>query len=108
MLVPAFALLSGCSGHGAPLADAWLGKWNGPEGTWLNIERSKHAYEVTIRDLDVARSFEGSAVADGIAFRRNGVEEVIRATDGNATGMKWLAGKKNCLTVRAGEGYCRD
>ncbi len=104
----ASAVLAGCSGHGAPAADAWVGKWTGPEGTWLDIGRSDGAYRVTIRDLDAARSFEGSPVAGGIAFQRNGVEEVIRATDGDATGMKWLAGRKNCLTVRAGEGYCRD
>jgi hypothetical protein len=90
------------------LPDAWVGKWTGPEGTWLDIEGGNGAYKVTIKDLDMERSFEGAAVADGVEFQRNGVEELIRATDGNATGMKWLAGKKNCLTVKAGEGYCRD
>ena len=34
--------------------------------------------------------------------------ETITATDGEATGMKWLLDKQNCLTVRSGEGYCRD
>jgi hypothetical protein len=34
--------------------------------------------------------------------------ESIRATDGPATGMKWLSDKSNCLTIRSGEGYCRD
>ena len=29
-------------------------------------------------------------------------------TDGDATGLKYLAGKKDCLTVEPGEGYCRD
>jgi hypothetical protein len=101
-------IFSGCSRSHAPLADAWVGKWTGPEGTWLDIEGGNGSYKVTIKDLDAARSFEGSSVSDGIEFQRNGVEEVISATDGNATGMKWLAGKKNCLTVKAGEGYCRD
>jgi hypothetical protein len=36
------------------------------------------------------------------------VKEVIRATNGNGTGMKWLVGKADCLTVRVGEGYCKD
>jgi len=36
------------------------------------------------------------------------VTESIRATDGEQTGMKWLREKANCLTVRSGEGYCRD
>jgi len=25
-----------------------------------------------------------------------------------ASGMKWLSDKSNCLTIRYGEGYCRD
>jgi len=41
-------------------------------------------------------------------FERDGLQESIRPTNGDETGMKWLAGKKNCLTVRPGEGYCRD
>lgn len=108
LLMFASVLLCACAAHDAPVADSWVGKWDGPEGTWLDIEHGNAAYQITIKDLDAARTFEGSVAADGIAFRRNGVKEVIRATDGDATGMKWLAGKKNCLTVRAGEGYCRD
>jgi hypothetical protein len=50
----------------------------------------------------------GSAAPDGIAFRRDGTNEQLIATDGDATGMKWLAGKNDCLTIKFGEGYCRD
>jgi hypothetical protein len=88
--------------------DAWLGRWTGPEGTYLEIAGANGAYEITVKDLDRARTFSGSSVGDGIEFRRDGATEVLRATDGDATGMKWLAGKKNCLTIKAGEGYCRD
>lgn len=37
----------------------------------------------------------------------DGVKESLRATDGNREGMKWLAGKADCLTVKKGEGSCR-
>ena len=43
-----------------------------------------------------------------LEFERDGVQETVRAGDGDATGMKWLAGRKDCLVVKAGEGYCRD
>ena len=39
---------------------------------------------------------------------RDGRAESIAATTGDETGMKWLAGKTNCLTIKVGEGYCRD
>ncbi len=38
----------------------------------------------------------------------NGPEGTIRATSGAETGMKWLSDKLDCLTIRPGEGYCRD
>jgi hypothetical protein len=87
--------------------DGWLGKWNGPEGTFLQLEGGNGKYEVTIENLDGPRRFQGAAVGAGIEFERDGTKEVVRATNGAETGMKWLAGKSNCLTVRVGEGYCR-
>ena len=88
--------------------DAWLGRWTGPEGTYLELAGANGAYEVTIKDLDAARTFAGATAGDRIEFQRDGVAESIRATNGDATGMKWLAGKTNCLTIKRGEGYCRD
>ena len=88
--------------------DAWLGRWTGPEGTYLELAGANGVYEVTIKDLDAARTFAGATAGDRIEFQRDGVAESIRATNGDATGMKWLAGKTNCLTIKAGEGYCRD
>ncbi len=87
--------------------DAWLGQWEGVEGTSLRLAGGAGRYAVTITNLDGPRSFQGSAVGEGIAFERNGIEEVIRATNGAGTGMKWLAEKTNCLAVRIGEGWCR-
>ena len=87
---------------------SWNGRWTGPEGTFLVIEGDPAGYQITIRNLDGPRTFPGSAAGRQIQFERDGVKEVIRATSGADTGMKWLADKMDCLTVRTGEGYCRD
>ena len=92
----------------AHLTDKWLGKWNGPEGTFFQLVGSNGKYEVTIQNLDGPRTFQGNAVGDRIEFERDGMKESVRATNGIETGMKWLSEKSNCLTVHAGEGYCRD
>ncbi|MES2324016.1 MAG: hypothetical protein V4633_17295 [Pseudomonadota bacterium] len=85
-----------------------MGRWTGPEGTFLLLAGANGKYAVTIRNLDGPRTFEGSGTGDTIAFERDGKLETIRATDGAATGMKWLADKKECITIQAGEGYCRQ
>lgn len=92
----------------APRTDEWLGKWTGPEGTFLELAGGHGKYDVTVQNLDGPRKFDGRYADGGIEFDRDGTREVIRATNGAETGMKWLADKKNCLTVRTGEGYCRD
>lgn len=99
--------LVGCADRD-PATDAWLGQWNGPEGTFLRLEGGNGRYEVTIRDLDGARTYPATAKGAEIQFDRNGKRETIRATDGAETGMKWLSDKSDCLTIRPGEGYCRD
>jgi len=108
--------LAGCSGRkaesdstsSASVTDRWLGQWKGPEGTFLRLTGGTGKYEITIQNLDGPRKFPGSAVDGQIQFERDGVKESIRATNGAETGMKWLSDKSNCLTVRPGEGYCRD
>ncbi len=85
-----------------------LGQWNGPEGTYLLVNGASGKYAITISNLDGPRTFQGSGSGDSIAFERDGVHYVLRATDGAATGMKWLADKKHCITIAPGEGYCRD
>ena len=94
-------------GAGA-VTDKWLGQWNGPEGTFLKIAGGQGKYEITVQNLDGPRTFQGSAAGSQIQFERDGLKESVRATSGAETGMKWLSDKSNCLTVRAGEGYCRD
>lgn len=102
----ALALLAACAD--APATDAWTGRWLGPEGTFLEIAGSEGSYDLTIRDLDGPRRFTGVADGERIRFERGGRQETLQATDGTGTGMKWLAGKRDCLAVRAGEGWCRD
>jgi hypothetical protein len=92
----------------APATDAWVGQWNAPEGTYLQITGGKGVYEITIKNLDQARIFQGSSVNDHIEFQRDGVTESLRSGSGDETGMKWLAGRADCLVIKLGEGFCRD
>jgi hypothetical protein len=104
------ALAAGCGDGGARplLTDTWAGRWHGPEGTYVEIEGTGGSYSITVQDLDSTRTFQGSAAGERIEFRRDGIGESLRATNGDETGMKWLAGKTRCLTIKPGEGYCRD
>lgn len=86
----------------------WLGRWQGPEGTYLSIEESGDAYSLEIADLDGPKRYAASRDGDQLRFERNGKTETIRATDGPQTGMKWLQDKSDCLTINSGEGFCRD
>lgn len=88
--------------------EAWMGRWTGPEGTLLDLSRSGGVYTVKITSLDGPATYEGKGVGDHIEFQRDGKLETIRATNGQETGMKWLAEKTNCLTIRQSEGFCRD
>jgi hypothetical protein len=91
--------------------DGWVGRWTGVEGTYLVVSKGKDAgtYKLEMQyTLDDKGSFDGKATADGISFTRPDGQQTLRATDGDATELKWLAGKKDCLTVKPGEGYCRD
>ncbi len=92
----------------APPLESWLGKWNGPEGTYLDIARDGAQYDITIRDLDGEKKYSAIEQDGTLQFMRNDVGEAIRPGTGTDTGMKWLADKKNCLVVKPGEGYCRD
>ena len=88
--------------------DAWLGKWIGPEGTFMEITGGNGIYEITIQDLDGPKQYKGTNKGNQISFERNGTTEIIQTSTGPDTGMKWLADKPDCLRVRPGEGWCRD
>jgi hypothetical protein len=89
---------------------AWAGKWTGPEGMFAMVTPSadgKVALEMQ-SDLDTKGTYEGTATAEGIGFKRGAELLVLKKATGNETGLKYLAGKKECLMVKSGEGYCRD
>jgi len=93
----------------AALEERYLGRWIGVEGTFLDVTR-REAGGVTLDmqwDLDHRGTFDGSVAAEGLRFMRNGIAETAVPGNGDATGLKWLAGKKDCLIVKSGEGYCR-
>ena len=93
----------------AKLEADYLGKWIGVEGMVLDVTR-RAGGGVTLAmqwDLDHNGTFPGSVTAEGLRFTRDGKDEIAVPSDGDATGLKWLAGKKDCLTVKPGEGYCR-
>ncbi len=85
-----------------------LGRWNGPEGTFLLIEGEAGKYKVTVQNLDGPRTFDGKGVGNAIEFVRDEQTLTTRATNGAGTGMKWLAGRKDCIVIAPGEGFCRD
>ena len=93
---------------GGSVVGRWTGRWIGPEGTDLVLTPHGNGYTVTIRNLDGPRTFDGAIEGDEVRFVRDGKTESIHAGSGTDTGMKWLAGKKDCLVVAASEGYCRD
>ncbi|MEC4766365.1 hypothetical protein LPL18_003305 [Halomonas sp. CUBES01] len=97
------------------MTDQWVGRWTSVEGLFLEISKDKSAgpghYLLHMRyglDADQIGTFEGQATAEGIRFNRGDGPQMLRAGDGEATGMKWLMEKEDCLVVATGEGYCRD
>jgi hypothetical protein len=89
------------------VTDKWLGKWTGPEGTYLVLSKSGDKYVVLINSLDGPATYEGSSTGERIEFRRDGKTESIHAGNGHDTGMKWLLDETNCLIIKTGEGFCR-
>jgi len=66
------------------------------------------AYNLEMQsDLDTKGSYRGQDAEGGIEFARGGEGFLLHAATGDETGLKYLAGKKNCLMVKAGEGYCK-
>lgn len=89
---------------------SWAGKWIGVEGMFVTItpgEPGKYKLEMQ-SDLDTKGSYDGSDSEHGIKFQRGGEQLSLRRGNGDETGLKYLAGKKECLIVKDGEGYCRD
>ena len=88
----------------------WAGKWTGVEGMYATItptEPGKYKLEMQ-SDLDTKGTYDGEDSEHGIKFKRGSEEVSLRRGSGDETGLKYLAGKKECLIVKEGEGYCRD
>lgn len=91
----------------------WVGRWTGVEGMYLDIQpdpaRGNGAFTLEMQySLDDSGTFPGDAVGSGIRFTRPDGTFLLTATDGEATGLRYLLEKQDCLTVTTGEGYCRD
>lgn len=94
-----------------------IGKWDGPEGTFISITEKKGAdgkqqlprkFDVEIKNLDKADKFEGTAKAGTIEFTRKGKVETVRAATGPETGMKGFEKETTCVVVTKGsEGFCK-
>ena len=94
-----------------------LGKWDGPEGTYIIISDKKgpdgkqlnpRKFEIEIKDLDKAEKFEGIAKGGDIEFTRKGKTETVKAATGAETGMKGFEKETTCVVVTKGsEGFCR-
>lgn len=90
--------------------DGWAGRWTGPEGMYVDVKPlGKSQFELEMQsNLDTKGTYSGSAEEHGIRFTRNGEKFLLYRANGDETGLKYLAGKKECLMVTSGEGYCRD
>lgn len=89
---------------------SWAGKWTGVEGMYVTItptEPGKYKLEMQ-SDLDTKGTYDGEDSEHGIQFARGGEKLSLTRASGDETGLKYLAGKKQCLIVKTGEGYCRD
>lgn len=97
--------------EGAPPTDRLAGRWTGVEGMYLVVTPAAETGRYTLEmqyGLDNSGTFEGWREGNGIAFERGGETLRLGPSDGEATGLRYLFGKEDCLTVVEGEGYCRD
>lgn len=87
----------------------YAGRWIGVEGTYLNVTPTgPNTASLEMQyDLDNKGTYPASVTPEGLRFTRNGETLLLRPSNGDATGLKWLAGKRDCLTIKSGEGYCR-
>ena len=94
----------------APSHSEWAGKWTGPEGLYVQITPTDAgAYNLEMQsDLDTKGTYPGQDAEGGIKFARGGESLLLHSATGDETGLTDLAGKKNCLMVKSGEGYCKD
>lgn len=89
--------------------EKYAGRWVGVEGMVLTVATAggdRVSLDMQY-DLDHRQKTTGTVTPDGISFTRDGQPMVLKPGDGDATGLKYLAGKTDCLIVKSGEAYCR-
>jgi hypothetical protein len=89
-------------------ADALVGRWTGPEGTYLDVSKNGDKFKVELKNLDGSKTYDGTAKDGVIEFVRNGKTETVKTATGVETGMKGFEKETNCVVVTKGsEGFCR-
>lgn len=93
----------------APPTDAWIGKWIGVEGNFLDIQAglAPGVYAITEGTLDGPKTYVGTGKDMTIEISDGGKSLAIHAGKGDDTGLKYLAGKTDCLIIESGRGFCR-
>jgi hypothetical protein len=93
----------------APPTDVWIGKWIGVEGNFLDIQAglAPGVYAITEGTLDGQKSYVGAAKDMTIEISDGGKTLAINAGKGEESGLKYLAGKTDCLIIESGRGFCR-
>lgn len=87
----------------APLGVEYVGRWNGPEGTFLVVtDPPRGGMTLTFVVNGEDRQYSGSVTADGLRFMRDGTAETAILVPGSD------AEKRACLSLREGESYCRS
>ncbi|RJF90899.1 hypothetical protein [Sphingomonas cavernae] len=92
------------------VTDGWVGKWVGVEGLALDVAKADApgSYTLKVTLLDGTSTYTGAGAGEVIRFTRDGKEATLRRATGDETGLKYLAGKKDCLMIQPSEGFCRD
>ncbi|MES1203758.1 MAG: hypothetical protein ABUS57_20165 [Pseudomonadota bacterium] len=93
----------------APPTDVWIGKWIGVEGNFLDIQAglAPGVYAITEGTLDGPKTYVGTGKDMTIEISDGGKPLAIHAGKGDDTGLKYLAGKTDCLIIESGRGFCR-
>ena len=92
----------------AKKVDALVGRWTGPEGTYLDVSKNGDKFKVELKSLDGSKTYDGTAKDGAIEFVRNGKTETVKTATGAETGMKGFEKETNCVVVTKGsEGFCR-
>lgn len=88
-------------------ASAWVGRWDGQDGSYLDVTAERGHYVVVIRNLDGEQVFLAAPNKAGLSFSRQGEALFLKVADQQASQVPWAKADQMCLMVKQGEGYCR-